>query len=371
MAFELITDDTALADLCRSLAAAEWLTLDTEFLRERTYRARLCLVQVAGPDVVAVIDPLAIHALEPLAGLLHAGGLRKVLHAARQDLEVFFDLHQRVPAPVFDTQIAAALCGYADQIGYATLVRELTGIELDKSQTRTNWTQRPLTANQLRYAAEDVEHLRIVYSVLRERLAARGRLAWVETECAALTNPARYRAEPDDAWRRLRGGAELTPEQQQVLRALAAWREREAQARDLPRAWVVRDDALFELARRMPQSATDLAGVGTLDERARRRHAERLLAAVAEGRRADPVPLWSRTAPLTAAETTLVKQILAGVREFAESQSIAASLLVTRRDVEQAVRGADPAGLWPGWRGELLLPLIRPLLAEAAAKLPA
>lgn len=366
MSVELITDERALADLCRSLATAEWLALDTEFLRERTYRARLCLVQIADRTTVACVDPLAMDNLGPLLTLLHAAGTVKVLHAARQDLEVFFDIEQRVPAPVFDTQIAAAFLGYDDQIGYGALVQAITGVALAKTETRTDWSKRPLSAAQLEYAADDVRHLRPVYESLREQLMTRGRLAWVEAECAALDDPALYRVDPADAWRRLRGGADLPPAGQQILRALCTWREREAQARDLPRGWVLRDEVLYELARRAPDSTQALAGVPGLDERAGRRHANAILSAVAEGRAAAPEAIWARSTPLTPAQAALVKQLMGRVRELATQQALAPAVLATRRDIERLVRGAEASELWQGWRAELLVPTVTPLLARSA-----
>lgn len=366
MSVELITDERALADLCRSLATAEWLALDTEFLRERTYRARLCLVQIADRTTVTCVDPLAMDNLGPLLTLLHAAGTAKVLHAARQDLEVFFDIEQRVPAPVFDTQIAAAFLGYDDQIGYGALVQAITGVALAKTETRTDWSKRPLSTAQLEYAADDVRHLRPVYESLREQLIARGRLAWVEAECTALDDPALYRVDPADAWRRLRGGADLPPTGQQILHALCIWREREAQARDLPRGWVLRDEVLYELARRVPDSTQALAGVPGLDERGGRRHADAILSAVAEGRAAEPEAIWARTAPLTPTQAALVKQLMGRVRELATQQALAPAVLATRRDIERLVRGAEASELWQGWRAELLVPTVTPLLARRA-----
>jgi len=365
MSVELITEARALADLCRALAVSEWLALDTEFLRERTYRARLCLIQVANREIVACIDPLAISDLGPLYALLHAAGIIKVLHAARQDLEVFSGL-EHLPAPVFDTQIAAAFLGHDDQIGYGALVTAVTGVTLAKTETRTDWSKRPLTAAQLEYAADDVRYLRPVYESLHEQLAARGRLAWVENECAALGDPALYRIDPDEAWRRLKGGADLPPVSQQVLRALAAWRERAALARDLPRSWVLRDEVLYELARRTPDGALALASVPGLDERAQRRHADGLLTAIAEGRRAEPLAIWNRAAPLTGAQAAQVKQLMAEVRALAGRQALAPAVLATRRDIERLVRGADPAELWHGWRADLLIPALVPLLSRTA-----
>jgi len=358
MTAELIADSRALADLCDALAGSDWLAVDTEFLRERTYRARLCLVQIANREVVACIDPLAIDQLDPLIRLLHATPIVKVLHAARQDLEVFHDLDRRVPTPVFDTQIAAAYLGHDDQIGYAALVQAVTGTVLAKTETRTDWSKRPLSAAQLEYAANDVRYLRAVYEALSAELEARGRLAWVQDDCARLTNVALYAADPEEAWRRLRGGADLPAVAQQVLRALAVWRERTAQERDRPRAWIVRDEVLFELARRLPGTPQALAAIPGLEEKAMQRHGASILAAIDAGRRAEPLAVWERQAPLDRAQSEQVRRLLGRMRELAAGHGLAPAVLATRRDMEKLVRGADPRSVFPGWRGELLAPLL-------------
>lgn len=366
MTAELIADSRALADLCNALAGSDWLAVDTEFLRERTYRARLCLVQIASRETVACIDPLAIDRLEPLTRLLHATSIVKVLHAARQDLEVFHDLDGRVPMPVFDTQIAAAYLGHDDQIGYAALVQAVTGTVLAKTETRTDWSKRPLSAAQLEYAANDVRHLRTVYEALAAELEARGRLAWVRDDCARLTNIELYAADPDEAWRRLRGGADLPAAAQQVLRALAVWRERTAQERDRPRAWIVRDDVLFELARRLPATQQALAAVPGLEEKAIQRHGGAILAAIDAGRRAEPLAVWERQAPLDRTQNEQVRRLLGHMRQLAAGHGLAPAVLATRRDMEKLVRGADPQRVFPGWRGELLGPLLAELPAPTS-----
>jgi ribonuclease D len=359
---ELIASDTALADLCRALEGSAWIALDTEFLRERTYYARLCLVQVGAPGIVACIDPLAIGQLAPLHALLENPRLRKVLHAARQDLEVFNDLRGVLAAPLFDTQIAAAYLGYDDQIGYAALVTAITGVILDKTHTRTDWSKRPLSAAQHQYAEDDVRYLMPVYEALHERLAARGRLAWVADDCARLTNPALYANDPAEAWRRLRGGAELPAANQQMLRALAAFREQTAQARNLPRGWVLRDDVLFELARHAPQTRAALVAIRGLEDGARDRWGDAILASIEDGRRAEPLLIWERQAPPTPEQTALGKRLMEMVRSVAQEHELAPAVLATRRDVEKLVRGADPTTIFHGWRAELLAARLGALL---------
>ncbi len=404
MAHDLIATDAALADLCRALESSAWIALDTEFLRERTYYARLCLIQIGTPALVACIDPLALESLEPLHALLEDARLRKVLHAARQDLEVFHDLRRAgtrqcaahgcanaasagsaraarerhdsrdgggratpgavaedagsdrgvVPAPLFDTQIAAAYLGYDDQIGYAALVTAITGVALAKAHTRADWSVRPLSAAQIQYAEDDVRYLVPVYETLHERLSLAGRLAWVEDDCARLTEPALYAADPAEAWRRLRGGAELPAANQQMLRALAAFREQTAQARNLPRGWVLRDEVLVELARSAPQARAELAAIHGLEDGARQRWGDGLLACIEQGRRAEPLPLWERRTPPTPEQNALGKRLMETVRAVAHEHGLSPALLATRRDLEKLVRGADPGQVLRGWRAGLL-----------------
>jgi ribonuclease D len=354
MTSELIATDAALYDLCRALDGSEWIALDTEFLRERTYYARLCLVQIGAPGIVACVDPLALEQLEPLHALLENPHLRKVLHSARQDIEVFNDLRGIVPAPLFDTQIAAAYLGYDDQVGYAALVTAITGVILDKTHTRTDWSKRPLSSAQHQYAEDDVRYLMPVYETLHERLEAAGRLAWVMDDCARLSEPALYANDPAEAWRRLRGGAELAAPNQQMLRALATFRELTAKTHNLPRGWVLRDDVLFELARRAPQTHAELVSIRGLEDSARQRYGEGILASIEQGRRAEPFLVWERHAPPTPEQNTLGKRLMEIVRSVAQENDLAPAVLATRRDIEKLVRGAEPASVLRGWRGELL-----------------
>jgi len=354
MTSDLIATDAALADLCRTLEGCAWIAIDTEFLRERTYYARLCLIQIGAPGIVACVDPLALEQLEPLHALLENPRLRKVLHAARQDIEVFNDLRGIVPAPLFDTQIAAAYLGYDDQVGYAAVVAAITGVVLDKAHTRTDWSRRPLSSAQHQYAEDDVRYLMPVYEALHERLAAAGRLAWVMDDCARLSEPALYANDPAEAWRRLRGGAELAAPNQQMLCALAAFREQTAQAYNLPRGWVLRDEVLFDLARHAPQTQAELVSIRGLEDSARQRYGEGILASLEQGRHAEPLLVWERQAPPTPEQNALGKLIMEMVRSVAREHELAPAVLATRRDVEKLARGAEPASVFHGWRAELL-----------------
>ncbi len=363
---ELIGSAPALADLGRALASAEWVALDTEFVRERTYFARLCLIQIATPGWLAMIDPLALPDISPLLDALDTARPVKVLHAARQDLEVFHDLDGRVPAPVHDTQIAAAFLGHDDQIGYGALVQTLLGVTLDKAHTRTDWARRPLSPEQLQYARDDVRYLAGLYPLILEQLEARGRRDWFEQECERLVDPALYRADPAEAWRRLKGGGRLPPDAQQVLRELAAWRERRARERNLPRGWVLRDAQLLEIARRQPDTPARLAEAAGLEERALKRMGEDLLECVRAGRQAEPVALWAESARLTDEETKRAERIGAELKALAAEQGIAPALLGTRREIERLARGASASALLAGWRGTILGERLRALLPAQA-----
>ena len=253
----LITDNSSLAEFCGRMHGERFVTIDTEFMRDRTYYPKLCLVQVAGEREAVAIDPLAPGLdLAPLLAVLADPAVLKVMHAARQDLEIFFHLG-RLPAAFFDTQVAAMVCGFGEEVAYDTLVSKLAGAHLDKSSRFTDWSRRPLSEAQIRYALGDVTHLRVIYEKLAGRIAQEGRTSWVEEELQALLDPNLYRQPPEDAWRRLKlrtRDARFVA----IVQALAAWREREAQRRDLPRARILRDDLLMEVAANRPQSVEEL-----------------------------------------------------------------------------------------------------------------
>jgi len=249
-----ITESAELKEFCRSQNRAPFVTVDTEFLRDKTYWPILCLVQIAGPEESVVIDPMAKDIdLEPLDKLMANPKVLKVFHAARQDLEIFFHRMGKVPAPIFDTQVAAMVCGFGDQVGYETIVNTLVGAQLDKMSRFADWSRRPLTQKQLEYALADVVHLRPVYEELAKRLGESGRAEWLEEEMATLTAPETYRLDPESAWKRVksRGGNKRFFA---VLKEVAAWREREAQQRDIPRNRIIRDDSLLDIAAHGPQT---------------------------------------------------------------------------------------------------------------------
>ena len=255
----LIVDSRDCAEFCKRQADAGFIAVDTEFMRENTYWPLLCLVQIGGPGEAAAIDPLAEGMdLAPLFELLADPKVLKVFHSARQDIEIFVNLTGAVPTPLFDTQVAAMVCGFGDSVGYETLVNRLAGQRIDKTSRFTDWSHRPLTDKQLRYALADVIHLRPIYEKLSAQLAQSKREHWLAEEIAILTHPDTYRVEPDEAWKRIKTRS-TDPKFLSCLRELAAWREREAQKRDLPRGRLLRDDALLEIAAHTPRSVDDLA----------------------------------------------------------------------------------------------------------------
>mgnify|MGYP000138327424 CR=1 FL=1 len=263
----LITTTSDLIAFCNSVKGTPFVTVDTEFMRENTYYPILCLVQVAGPDDAVAIDPLAPGIdLAPLFDLLDAPETLKVFHAARQDIEIFFNLMGHVPAPLFDSQVAAMVCGFGDQVGYETLIAKLTKARIDKSSRFTDWSRRPLSEKQINYALSDVTHLRDAYRKLAKQLETSGRAGWLESEMTTLTSPATYEADPLLAYKRIKA-RNPKPRVEVLLRELAAWREREAQRRDMPRNRILRDDALLEIAHHAPKTANDLSRTRGLGER--------------------------------------------------------------------------------------------------------
>ena len=353
----LITDTAALEALCERLAKADFVTVDTEFMRETTYWAKLCLVQVAGPDEAYCIDPLADGInLKPLYDLLANPSVLKVFHAGRQDLEIFYTATTTVPTPVFDSQVAAMVCGFGDQVGYETLVSKLAGANLDKSQRFTDWSQRPLSDRQIKYALGDVTYLRKVYTELSRMLDNSGRRAWLEEEVATLTDPATYRVDPRDAWRRIRARTR-SRRLLCVLRELAAWRELTAQSMNMPRQRVAKDDALLELAANMPVTVDDIKRTRLAKPLASGKYVEGVLAAVAKGRAVpeSDCPVVERDNGWEAAASRGVVELLKLLlKARSETHHVAQRLIATSDDVEAiALSDAADVPALHGWRREL------------------
>lgn len=341
----------ALEELCAELAGSPWLAVDTEFFREKTYYAQLCLLQVANPTTLACIDPLAIDSLQPLLSILQDAACVKILHAARQDMEIFYQLFGALPAPVFDTQVAAPLLGHPTQASFTTLVTDLLGAELPKDCSRTDWRKRPLTSAQLRYAAADVYYLGLMYERLRGGLAARGRLAWIADDMHALSEPNLYRNEPEFAWQRIRAWQRLRPAQLAGLQALAAWREATAQSLNTPRGWLVRDETLVDLARARPTDTAALARVRGLPSHVIDEYGDQLLTCLRKAAKASPplTPRISRAQTATPTEGALVDALMAFVRLRGMDLDINPAVIASRSDVLGLIRHAE-GPLLQGWK---------------------
>ncbi len=354
----VITDTAALARFCAEQRGASFVSVDTEFMRERTYWPILCLVQVAGPTEAAAIDALAPGIdLTPLLALMADESILKVFHAARQDVEIFFNLSSTVPKPLFDTQIAAMVCGFGDAASYETLVGKLARAQLDKSSRFTDWSHRPLTDRQIRYALADVVHLRTVYEQLQQRLASNGRAGWFAEEMAGLSDPATYRGDPSEAWRRFRLRGRVDPGFFGVLRGVAAWRETAARQRNLPRGRIMRDEAVLEIAAHIPKSIEALArtrslGKGVAEGKLGSEILEAVQRGVAEAKALKPpAPSRADTPPGLGPLVELLRVLL---KQRCEEHQVAQKLVATADDLE-AIAGDDqaPVPALSGWRYEI------------------
>ena len=353
---DLISTTDDLAEACSRMAAQPFVTVDTEFLRETTYYPLLCVAQMASPAEAIVIDALATGLdLTPFFALMANESVVKVFHAARQDIEIVWNMAKTIPHPIVDTQVAAMVLGYGDSISYDQLVQRITGDALDKSHRFTDWTRRPLTDAQIAYAVSDVTHLRDVYLKLAVDLEKRGRSNWVEAEMEVLTSPDTYRADPERAWERLKNRVRK-PKELAVLMEVAAWREREAQTRDVPRGRVIKDEVLVDITVQAPTTIERLGQLRSLPKGFERsRWGDQIVDAVKRGLERDPksLPRLERfkPAPNGAATVELLKVLL---RMTSERHGVAAKIIATVEDLDRIAANdeADVPAL-KGWRREL------------------
>ena len=349
----LITDTAELSAACERLATHPFVTVDTEFLRETTYYPKLCLIQLASPDEAVLVDPLAPEIdLAPFFGLMTNEAVVKVFHAARQDLEIVWLLGRVLPVPLFDTQVAAMVCGYGDSVGYKQLANDLAKARIDKSSRFTDWSRRPLTEAQLSYAESDVTYLRQIYLGLKADLDASGRESWVAEEMAVLSSPSTYEVKPENAWQRLKGRVRK-PRELPLLMEIAAWREREAQTRDVPRQRVLKDDALMDIVQRGPRSVEALAELRSVPNGFERsRSGGEVLAAIERAAAIDPKTLprleRERGRPTNGAVLDLLKVLLKAV---ADAERVAPKIIASSDDLESiASDELDGVPALQGWR---------------------
>jgi len=352
----LINSNEQLATLCQQLANSQWLALDTEFMREKTYSPQFCLLQIATTDCVACIDPLEIESLDPLLDLIYRTDIVKIFHASRQDLEIFFNLRGAIPAPIFDTQIAAPLLGHADQIGYANLVKALLNIELPKTHSRTDWSHRPLSPEQLTYAADDVIYLAQIYKAMSEQLTKLGRLEWLENDFEALTQNSLYENSPELAWNRIRSAWKLKGDSLSSLQLLAEWRETQAQKSNRPRNWILKDDALFDIARQRPDSIDKLKRVRGIPEQTVRRQGEAILDLLDAATKRAPIPAKTpqKTSKKSAEKEALLDILMSVTRIYAEQEKINPTTLASRKELERLLNQPNESTLLNGWRKSII-----------------
>lgn len=357
----------ALQGFCEAINGCQHLIVDTEFLRERTYWPQLCLIQMKSDEHLACIDAIAIEDLSPLEQVLDNPAITKVFHAASQDLEIFYYLFQRLPTPLFDTQIAAPLLGHNDQIGYANLVKDMLGIELDKSQTRADWTQRPLSQKQINYALDDVIYLEQLYLQMSEQLQSKNRLEWLAPAFSDLGDAKRYQQNAGDRWLRIKQIQRYKGGTLAIIQALAKWREIKARENNKPRNWIIKDDAICTLAQQKPTDEQELTHIRTLERKTRDRYGKELLQIIREASDTSPIPLPAakKKQKLSAARQAQVQLLNAWTHQKAHELSIAASILAPQKILEQCVTDSPEAALL-GWRAPLLASDFTKLLAGQA-----
>ena len=361
----IITTTADLAAACKRLARFETVTVDTEFMRETTFWPKLCVIQMASPEEAVMVDAMAADiSLDAFFKLMKNEKVLKVFHAARQDIEIVYHLGGLIPHPIFDTQVAAMVCGFGDSISYDQLVHRLTGERIDKSSRFTDWSRRPLSERQVEYALADVTHLRDVYQALAKRLAEQDRTEWVREEMEVLTSPETYRLEPEEAWKRLKLRVRK-PIELAVMRAVAAWREQEAQTRDVPRSRVIKDDAIYEIAAQQPTTQAALGQLRTIPRGFERSRAAGDILKVVEAALEipkDELPRIPKHRPTTNGNGAAVDLLKVLLKMICQENGVASKIIATVDDLE-AIAGDDGADVpaLTGWRRELF--------GEAALKL--
>jgi len=360
-----VTDTATLKELVATLRTSNAVAIDTEFMRERTYYARLCLIQLGNDDIQAIVDPLVCEDLSPLCDLLTDESVVKIFHAGSQDLEIFYRVCGQATTPVFDTQVAATLAGFPQQVGYGALVKEVLGVVLDKGDTYTDWARRPLSDTQVAYALNDVRYLPEVHRRLTAELEREGRTQWLRADFARLEAPETYMAIPEEQWRRVKRISSLNRRQLAVAREVAAWREREAQRRDVPKRWILGDESIVEIARRAPVTPAEVGAIRGVSDKAGKGAQKGIAEAVKLGLEVpdDQLPTLTKKRRPQGDVDGAVDLMVAIVRARARERGVAMPLLASREDLERLACGEREASpLLEGWRktmvGEELVRLL-------------
>ncbi len=353
-----------LEQLCQAIKNEPWITVDTEFLREKTYYPKFCLLQLAAPSWVACVDPLALPDLDRLFAALNSPDIVKVFHSCRQDQEIFYHLTGTLLQPIFDTQVAAPLLGFQESPGYGMLVSGLLNINLTKAYTRTDWSVRPLSREQIKYAADDVIYLAEIYQIIMRKLTELGRVDWLQEDFAQLTDLRLYQSAPENAWLKMKGRQKLTGRQLSIIQVLTEWRERTAQRENRPRNWLMRDDLLLNLAKLQPTSLAQLSDVHGINDGIIRRHGKKLCRLIEDALDRPPVKADNGGRPLkkTPQQEAVLDVLNAIVRVRAEQNSLNPSILATRKDLEKLLFEDPDCALLHGWRSSMVGEELRDVL---------
>lgn len=352
MPIEYINKPEQLIDLCNRIQQAPWIALDTEFLREKTYYPVFCLLQIATPDWVVCVDPIAIKDLSQLFDVINNPEITKVLHSCRQDLEIFYQITGQVTAPVFDTQIAAPLLGFQENPGYAMLVSNFLNVNLSKAHTRTDWSVRPLSQAQIQYAADDVIYLCKIYQMMCKQLEELGRLNWLQKDFELLENTELYQVSPVNAWMKMKGRNKLTGKQLSIVQVLTEWREKTAQSENRPKNWLFRDDLLQELAKLQPVTIAELEKVRGVNERSVKRYGKVICQLIEKAKNSSPIPITDKSKPVkkTATQEAVLDVLTAVVRMRADENSLNPMILASRKDLEKLLFDEVDNPILSGWR---------------------
>jgi len=355
MKTEYISNTEQLETICRQFQESEYLIIDTEFIRQTTYFPILALLQVSDGKTIAIIDPVTIDDLKPLFKVCFDPDIVKVLHSARQDMEIFYHICGKLPTPIFDTQIAAALLGYGSQIGYANLVKCLLGVELDKSQTRTNWLKRPLSQKQLDYAGNDVLYLEQIYKIQRQELIKKDRLEWLQNDFKFLCEHSTYEVEKMSLWKKVRGNNRLKGKYLAVLQYLTAWREEVAINENMPRKRIISDDLLLELTALLPQQLSDLKSCQYLSKKQYDNYGQAIIDNIQKTLQLDPQQWPEHPTPysLTQQQDAMADCLMAINHLSAAQNNISPNCLCNRKELEQLIMGKRKLNILSGWRYEL------------------
>ncbi|MEQ1559236.1 MAG: ribonuclease D [Methyloglobulus sp.] len=363
---QYINTEEQLKTLCGQIKKTSWLALDTEFLREKTYYPKFCLLQVATPDWVVCVDPLVLPDLSDLFAAIANPTIVKVFHSCHQDLEIFYQLTGNVPGPIFDTQMAAPLLGYQDNPGYGMLVSSLLNVNLNKAHTRADWSKRPLSEAEIQYAADDVIYLCQIYQLMLQKLAELGRLDWLVQDFKTLENPNNYHVLPENAWLKIRAKNKLTSKQLAIVQALAQWREIAAQSENRPKTWLLRDELIFDMAKLQPETIDSLTDIRGINERTLHRYGQKLCEIITVAKNNAPVSLKEkdRSIKKNQQHEAILDILTALVRIRAEENSLNPTILATRKDLEDLLfNEAEDCPLLHGWRysmaGEELVGLLK------------